>query len=81
MGIALSVLLDVPLQGCGFKHRADATEVADGSSFAQTAGGIRGRAIAVKKTGDNRCTTFHFSKPHTATRGAGQITLPMRGHR
>ncbi|RQZ59017.1 hypothetical protein DIE08_32850 [Burkholderia sp. Bp9004] len=30
MGIALSVLLDVPPEGCGFKHRADATEVADG---------------------------------------------------
>ncbi|WP_321885729.1 hypothetical protein, partial [Burkholderia cenocepacia] len=33
MGIALSVLLDVPPEDGGFKHRADAPEVADGSSF------------------------------------------------
>ncbi len=70
MGIALSVLLDVPPADCGFKHRADATEVADGSSFAQTAGGIRGRAIAAKKqeTIDAPPSIFRNRTPRRAAR-------------
>ncbi|MBE2966982.1 hypothetical protein IMT09_02470 [Burkholderia cepacia] len=37
--------------------------------------------LAIERTGDNRCTTFHFPQQHIATRETGQTMFHMRGHR